>query len=75
MTAEKHPAFWKIKALVHARGEAQARAQLTALMAQYSDAALGAALKAEGFDPKANYRLDDEAETITLETAPPKEQS
>lgn len=65
----KHPAFWKIKALVHARGEAQARASMATHLARAADAALAQALKEAGFDPKGDHLLDDEAETITVNAA------
>ena len=69
---EKHPAFWKVMAYHHARGEAQARAQLAALVAQTTAeqeraaaVAFAALLTELGFDPNGQYRLDDEAESIT----------
>lgn len=64
---EKHPQFWRIKALVHARGEAQVRATMAQHLAQLADAALATALKDAGFDPKGSYRLDDTDESISLD--------
>ena len=62
---EKHPAFWKLEALRAKRGEAQALALVAQVKVQLADAALATALREAGFDLKGNYRLDDEAETIT----------
>jgi len=69
---EKHPRFWQLKAALSARGEAQARAQLAALVAQTTaqqqqaaGVAFDALLMELGLDPKAVYQLDDAAESIT----------
>jgi hypothetical protein len=62
---EKHPAFWKLEALRAKRNEAQALVLLASLKAQQADAALAAALTEAGFDPRTNWRLDDQTETIT----------
>lgn len=75
--AEKHPAFWKVEALRARRGEAQARAELAALVAQNTAAErhareieFNALLTALALDPKGTYLLDDAAETIVLAPAP-----
>jgi len=74
---EKHPEFWKVTAYLARRGEAQARAQLAALVAQTTaeqeraaSVAFAALLTELGFDPRGNYALDDQAETITEAGSP-----
>lgn len=70
--AEKHPDYWKVKASVHERGEAMAKAQLAAVLAQSAeaifrkaDADLATVMTAAGLDPKADYTLEDRDESIT----------
>lgn len=69
--------YWKVKAAVHARGEAQAKAQLAAALAQMADAyfrscdaALVTVMTEAGLDPNKEYSLEDTDESITLKGAP-----
>lgn len=71
MTA--HPQYWKVRAFLNARGEAQARAQqaihiakMADAKAKQADADLFETMTAAGLDPKANYRFDDATETIVV---------
>lgn len=69
---EKHPAYQKIARLIAEREAAQLRARMAASLVQVADAKLAKAMTDAGLDPKANYDLDDEAESITPQGDAPR---
>lgn len=60
--ADKHPDYWKLKAIA-------LEAQLARERAQQAIARQTQAFAAAGLDPSVNYELRDDDETITAKTA------
>ena len=66
-TPVKHPLYWKVKAHLHALGEATTRSLMAQQLARQADDELARVLIDAGLDRQAiqQYVFDDDAETIT----------